>query len=266
MKILMTAVLLGMALTASAAVPSGERKLLLREEMQVARKEARAQQLMAALAPAAIGDPDSYGRYLKFIGLMNSGTISLASDCTPDPAFPPGPEDHCIVTAAAPGITSINIPDAARVLIPGKSANSLFCHWQTPFVVYAFANPTGVPQSGARIILTPTYTIQNPVLNDPALVDPDTGAPLAGSITVALPGIRRARSLDPGEVQIERENGTRVCDGGMMSKGLLAYYGLSAAQQANFFKSDTIITMNIVGQARLVDFATIIYGNRIVGD
>lgn len=266
MKILLTATLLAASVTASAA-ESGDARKLLREEQQAARKEAQVQQsLVAAATPATVGDADSYGRYVKFIGLMNTGVITLASDCTPDPAFPPGPEDHCIATAAAPAITPINIPDAARVLIPAKSANSLFCHWQTPFVVYGFANPTGTPQPGARIIITPTYTIQNPVLNDPALVDPDTGAPLAGSITVALPGVRRARSLDPGEVQVERENGTRVCDTGIVSKALLAGYGLSAAQQAAFFKADTVITMNITGSARLVDFASIIYGTRFVGD
>jgi hypothetical protein len=266
MKILMTATLLAASVTASAA-ESGDARKLLREEQLAARKDAHAQQLVAtAAAPATVGDADSYGRYVKFIGLMNTGVISLADDCTPDPAFPPGPEDHCIVPNPAPALTSFTINDAARVLIPAKSANSLFCHWQTPFVSFGFSNPTGVDQPAARIILTPTYVIQNPVLNDPALVDPTTGVPLAGSITVSLPGVRRARSLHPGEVQVERENGTRVCDTGIVSKALLASYGLSAAQQAAFFKADTVITMNLVGSARLVNFASVIYGTRFVGD
>lgn len=266
MKILMTAVLLALAAGSAAAESTGNRKLL-QEERQAARRDAQVQQnLLAAASPATVGDADSYGRYVKFIGLMNTGVINLATDCTPDPAFPPGPEDHCIVVNAAPALTSFTINDAARVLIPAKSANSLFCHWQTPFVSYTFANFTGVDQPAARIVLTPTYTIQNPVLNDPALVDPNTGAPLAGSITLSLPGVRRARTLHAGEVQSERENGTRVCDGGLISKGLLAGYGLSAAQQAAFFKNDTVITMSVVGQARMVDFASIIYGTRFVGD
>lgn len=39
-------------------------------------------------------------------------------------------------------------------------------------------------------------------------------------------------------------------------------FGLTDAQVKTFLNSDTVITMNIVGQAQLVDFATINYGTR----
>ena len=47
---------------------------------------------------------------------------------------------------------------------------------------------------------------------------------------------------------------------------LMEGYGLSATQAANFFKNDTIITMGLQGNATLVNFASIIYGTRFVGD
>lgn len=220
----------------------------------------------AAAAPDTTGDPDSFGRNVKFIGLMSSGVINLASDCTPDPDFPPGPDDRCFVTNAAPASTSFTATDVGRVVIPAKSANSLFCHWQTPVVVYAFSNPTGTYQPNARIVVTPSYTIQNAVLNDPSLIDPATGLPFGGSFTVGLAGIRHGRSLQPGETQIERDTETRSCIGGLVSERALEGMGLSDAQAKNFFKNETIITMNIQGTATLVDFASIIYGTRFVGD
>lgn len=260
--------LLATALLAATFTASGASNISLHQEYLQAKKEMTATRATETLAATAdTGDADSFGRNVKYIGLMSSGLISLASDCTPDPASPPGPDDHCFVTNPAPLATSFVAHDVARVLIPAKSTNSLICHWQTPIVVYAFNNPTAAYQSNARFTVTPTYTIQNSVLNDPALIDPNTGAPFAGSFTTSLVGIRRARSLQPGEFQIERETGTRACIAGIVSKrSLIEGYGLSATQAANFFKNDTIITMGLQGNASLVNFASIIYGTRFVGD
>ena len=257
--------LAAVGVTATATVWA---KKPLNPDYVAARKEIATQRAVEALAATAtVGDADSFGRNVRFIGLMNSGVVSLASDCTPDPDFPPGPDDHCIVTNPAPTTTTFNIPDVARVLIPAKSANSLFCHWQTPLVVYGFRNPTASYQPNGRIVITPTYTIQNPVLNDPSLINPDTGLPFGGSFTVSLTGIRHQRGLQPGDYQVERDSSTRSCIGGIVSKAaLIEGWGLSPTQAANFFKNDTVITMNITGSATLVDFASIVYGVRFVGD
>lgn len=232
-------------------------------------KKEMAQLKTTELAPAVTdtGDANSFGRNVKFIGLVSSGSITLASDCTPDPDFPPGPDDHCFVVNPAPAITNVTVTDAGRMMIPGKSSNSLFCHWQTPVVTYAFANPTGVYQPNARFTVTPSYKIENAVLNDPSLIDPATGLPFGGSFTTGLAGIRHSRSLQPDEFQVERDNNTRSCIAGMVSKrNLIEGFGLTEAQATNFFKNDTIITLNLQIQTRLVDFAGINYGTRFVGD
>jgi hypothetical protein len=236
------------------------------KELQIARQDIKALKLEAAAVGSEVGDPASFGRSVRFIGLMQSGVVTVADDCTPDPSSPPGPDDHCVVRNPAPALTGFNFADVGRVVIPARSANSLICHWQTPFVVYQFHNGTGAYQPNARFVATPSYTIQNPVLNDPALIDPATGLPFGGQFTLGLPGIRHARSLQPGEMQLERENATRVCLGGVISKQLLVGMGLSDAQATQFFRNDTVITMNLTGQVGLVDFATILYGVRFVGD
>jgi hypothetical protein len=250
---------LALPVAAHAATP-------LATERAAARAEVRAVRAEAAAAVTDVGDADSFGRNVRFIGTMQSGLLSLAGDCTPDPSAPPGPDDHCVTTAPAPLPTPFHIADVGRVVIPARAAHSLICHWQTPFVVYAFRNPTGVYQPNARFIVTPGYTIQNEVLNDPSLIDPATGLPFGGHYDTALAGIRQSRSLQPGEFQTERENATRVCLGGIISKQGLIGMGLSDAQATEFFKHDTVITMRLDGQAQLVDFASIIYGVRFVGD
>jgi hypothetical protein len=207
------------ATPAFAKAPTNPDYAQARKDLQEARIEA------ATPATTTVGDADSFGRYVKYIGLISTGFILVQSDCSADATGPLGPEDHCVVTNPAPAITSINIPDVARMIIPAKSSNSLFCHNQTAIVTYAFANNTGVYQPNARIVLTPSYVIQNASLNDPSLIDPTTGLPFNGQITLGL-----------------------------------------ATQAANFFKSDSIITMNLTGQAQMVDFAAINYGTRFFGD
>lgn len=251
-----------LAATAWAKKPVNPEYLQVKKEMAAARRMDA-----AAATGATSGDADAYGRNLKFIGLMSTGNITLASDCTPDPSFPPGPDDHCIVLNPAPATTAFTINDAAHIVIPAKSANSLFCHWQTPITYYSLHNDTGVFQGNARFVVTPNYTLENEVLNDPSLIDPTTGLPFGGSLTLGLSGIRHMRSMQAGESETNMENTTRSCIAGLISKrALIEGYGLTDAQATAFFKHDTIVTMNIRGTANLVDFASIYYGTRFVGD
>jgi hypothetical protein len=256
--LLATALVLAIAPAAQARKPSA-RELAARQEIRAAKVE-------AAAAGTEVGDFDSFGRNVRYIGSMQSGTVIVQGDCTPDPSFPLGPDDRCVATAPAPGLTAINVTDIGRVLIQGRATHSIICHWQTPIVIFGFQNPTGVFQDDARFVVNPVYTIENEVLDDPALIDPATGAPFGGQFQVGLGGIRRERSLQPGETQVEREAGTRVCIGGIVSAQMLRGFGLSDAQVTEFFKKDTTITMGMQGQAKLVEFATIIYGVRFVGD
>jgi hypothetical protein len=256
--LLATALVLAFAPAAQARKPSPREV--------AARKEIRAAKIELAAAADEVGDADSFGRNVRYIGTMQSATVTVTGDCTPDPENPPTPDFRCVATAPAPGLTVINEADVARVVIPGRSTHSIICHWQTPIVVFGFHNPTGVFQDDARFVVNPVYTIQNEVLNNPALIDPMTEMPFGGQFQVGLGGIRRERSLQPGESQVEREAGTRVCIGGVVSAQMLRGFGLTDAQVTEFFKKDTVITMDIQGQAKLVEFASIIYGVRFVGD
>jgi hypothetical protein len=243
-----------------------EMREYLRTDGMIEVPAAKAPSTTKAYTDEEVGDANSFGRAVNFIGTVQSGVLTIAADCTPDPAFPPGPNDHCVVPDAN-GFASINFPDMGKVLIPAKSAKTLFCHWQTPFGTMIYSNPTGVYQGQARAIFTATYKIENEVLNDPTLIDPNTGLPYGGVINTSLGSIRDGRSLQPGETQVYRDNYTRACLGGLVSKrALMESYGLSDAQATKFFKKDTKITIGMIGSTRHVSDGSMIIGTRFVGD
>ena len=240
--------LLGTALagTASAAKPDPEPALVA-----------------AAVTPEEVGDANSFGKNVKWLGLL-SGYVQLQESCTPAAGDPP--LENCIEVNPAPTPTSFNLVDVDRVILPGRSTETLICHWQTPIVSYSANNSTAGPaQFSLRV--TPTYRIENDVLNDPALLDPNTGLPFAGAIVLPLTSINRSARMDPGEFEFESITGTRMCIGGLITReSLINTYGLTPAQAKRFFRRTTTIRLDLVGQARLVDSANINIGTRFVGD
>jgi hypothetical protein len=234
--------------------------------MKKESQDAKAAQT-AGVAASDVGDADSFGRNAKWIGLMSSGTIYLtdfADDC--DPAnFQGGPDDHCVVLNPQPALTTFDFPDVARMVIPAKSSNSLFCHVQTPISSTLLGNNTA-SQLNARVLYNPVFTFENPVLNDPALINTDTGLPFNGKVVFTLPGISHQLSLQANETFLGRDDESRVCINGMISKIQLKALGLSDAQASNFFKQDTIVTMGINGRAQGVVFSSIINNVRWMGD
>jgi hypothetical protein len=234
--------------------------------MKQEQKAAKA--VAAAVAASDVGDADSFGRNAKWIGLMSSGVIQLtdfADDCLPE-NFQGGPDDHCVVLNPQPLATTFSFPDVGRMVIPAKAANSLFCHAQTPISSTLLQNTSGAGMT-ARVTYTPTYTFENPVLADPSLIDPTTGLPFNGKLTQTLSGISHRLTLQPGENFFGRDDETRFCINGMISKNMLkTTFGLTDAQATKFFTKDTIVTMGISGNAQGVIFSSMINNTRWLGD
>lgn len=229
-----------------------------------ARPVAGEQTLGAKRAPTQleVGDVDSFGRNLKWLGVQQMA-VELASTCGPvvDPAYP------CVHLDPVNPTTAFNLQDVQRFVIPGDSAESLFCHWFSPVLSVAYLNPTDFPVKG-WLDYTPTLTIENPVLNDPSLVDPNTGLPYNGRITVGMTGSEREEVLLGARQDLfSRTRDTATCVAGFVSKRqLVEVYGLSPAQARKFFRKPTTVRMNIRGNARFVADAYLIFGLRIVGD
>ena len=138
--------------------------------------------LIATAAQAAaptveeVGDADSFGRDVIYLGNAQTSNVALVADCTPDPmAPPPPPNDRCIVLNPQPAVTTFSEDGLATVQLPADVTKSLICFALTPNVNFEFSNQTGVQQSNAFYNARALITIENEVLDDPTLIDPATG-------------------------------------------------------------------------------------------
>ena len=208
-------------------------------------------------------DVDSFGRDVKWLGLT-SAFISVQSGC-PKPI---GPDEYCQERNPTVGAsTGFAFYDAARIVLPKYASNSILCYWFSPVLNYTWHNPTASRVTG-RLYYNPTLTIENPVLADPALIDPTTGAPFGGQLMTSMTSSERFQeSLEPGVMLMERSRDSTVCMAGFIShKSLVQNYGLTPAQADDFFASPTTVRLNVTGSVQYVDTASFVFGLRVVGD
>lgn len=166
----------------------------------------------------------------------------------------------------APASTSFDEPGLATISLPAKASKSLLCFTMTPFIFVDWQNNTAAPAL-ARFNAAADITIANPLLDDPALIDPGTGLPFGGAIQVSLSTWNNTHTLQPGEVDTERSTLTRACIAGIISqRSLVDNYGLTATQAKDFFKKPMTLTFGSRGSVALSTFTQYFYGFRVYGD
>lgn len=218
--------------------------------------------LAAAPTVEDVGDPDSFGRNVTYLGLAQTLSVTLVPDCTgSDPAI-----ERCIVQNAAPAATSFDESDLATMNLPAKATKSLVCFALTPFIDINWSNGTALQQT-ARFNASAVITIDNDVLADPTLIDPGTGLPFGGSLSLALSTWRHFKSIQPGEFEIESSTQSRNCIAGIISKrSLVENYGLTDAQATQFFKRPMTLHFGSRGNVSMSDGTSYFYGIRLYGD
>jgi hypothetical protein len=218
--------------------------------------------VMAAPTAADIGDADSFGRAVIYLGLAQTLPVLLADDCsTSDPTL-----ERCIVNQPVPLSTPFNEANLATMNLPAKATRSILCFTLTPFINVSWQNPTPSTQV-ARFTATADITIDNEVLDDPALIDPGTGLPFGGSLNLGLSTWHNTHSMAPGEFEDERSSQTRACIAGLLSKrNLVEGYGLTDAQATQFFKKPMTLHFGARGSAQLSQLTQYFYGIRLYGD
>jgi hypothetical protein len=126
---------------------------------------------------AAVGDAGSFGSKAIWLGVVFTGQVTLAADCT---GVPLGPDDRCVPIAPV-GPTPFYFPDLGRITLPANSTNTFICHWATPNGGYTYFNGTAAPAT-AQISVQPIYRLESKVLQGP---------PWNGGIDTVVSGLSR---------------------------------------------------------------------------
>jgi len=218
----------------------------------------------AAAAPTIedVGDPDSFGRNVTYLGLAQTLSVVVLDDCsTADPEF-----ERCILANPAPAPTTFNESALAAINLPPRATRSLMCFALTPIIQVQWQNLLATPAQ-AQFFASALVTIDNDVLDDPALIDPSTGLPFGGVLTQGLSTFADSHTMQPGENDFKSLQMSRSCIGGVISKrSLIDNFGLSETQATQFFRKPMTITFGARGTVGLSAFASYFYGIRLYGD
>jgi hypothetical protein len=259
-KLLLGIAVCGIAFAAAAGPAASPEQLDFRREADLLFRDFA----KAPPSDADVGDANSFGRNVKWLGLIQTGQVTLTSDCT---GAPSGPDDRCVLLNAAPAPTTFDLPDIGRMTLPPRSSHSLLCHWLTPIAFYQFHNTTAA-NANANIRLSPYIIVESDVLDDPLLIDPSTGLPFGGQLESGFAAtLADARTLEPGERASMRFGHSRDCIAGFLSKrNLIEGYGLTDAQATQIFRREITLRFGLRGSAAVVGDAFVLYGLRVMGD
>jgi hypothetical protein len=218
--------------------------------------------LAAAVTVEDVGDADSFGKNVTYLGIAQSIGVTLADDCTgTDPLV-----ERCTVQNPAPASTTVIENDLAVINLPPKATKTLMCFTLTPSIFIDWANFTGVQQM-ARFNANALISIENPVLADPALIDPATGLPFNGVLEIALSTWSHLQTMPDNSQEQERSMQTRSCIAGLISRRVLVDdYGLTDTQAKEFFKKAMTVRFGARVTAALSQYTNYFYGVRLYGD
>jgi len=213
----------------------------------------------------ASGDPDSFGRNVKFMGVVITGVVYLDETCI----FAPGellPEDRCVVLNAAPGATTFDVKDIGRITLPANSSKDILAFMGSHNRNYQFFNSTGAPQPSAFFRYVPYLTIESDALKDPRAVDPETNLPLNGKWEIGLSASTAVdRSLAINERMRDGSSYSRTCVN-CFSKTFFVENGIPADIVDRMYHGPITIRLNLRGSAKFVSDGTMFYAIRFFSD
>jgi hypothetical protein len=208
---------------------------------------------------ADVGDADSFGRPVKYLGFAQSGFAAVQPDCT---GQVPG---TCVTQTDPTTNASVTVfATTAVVRLPGRAAKSLLCFSLTPQGSISYSNQTAQPQN-VDASLYAVWRIESEVLNDPSLIDPATGAPYNGVMTSGTGLEYVFRNALPGERETRIPTSSRSCISGHLSRRALIGQGLSDSQAREFFRKPITIRFGARATGGNADVISG-YGVRIYGD
>lgn len=219
------------------------------QDARIERIRTKLDARVAASSSLDVGDPDSFGRPVKWLGMISSPLIVLRPDCTPQPGEPD--TMRCVPLASGHAVQEVN--DLGHIVLPARSVDSFICHWQSPSMSANMQGMYDEPYGRAYLTMYPVIRIESEVFKDPALIDPETGEPLNGAMDVYLNTAGVDATLAPGARTYLRNTASRVCVGGIINRASLkSYYGLTDEQVRAVFRHPMTLTLRATISARNV--------------
>jgi hypothetical protein len=261
---------LGIQITAAQkkSDANDERKSLLKELTDL--KKEQQSPVNSLLTATEVGEPDSFGKAVKFLGTAATGVVYVYRSCDPaillaEAEITLGADDRCLANTVGGGTSSATFNDLGRITIPGRSVDN---------VVYFILNNTvssetqnsfvnGLPVFSSYI---PRLTIESAALNDPAALDPATGLPLNGVLTVSAFGARVFnKTVAPDDFEFFYDTYSSAATRGF-ARGYFADLGLPQAVINNLYRQPMTIRLGMRVTARNVSFGQYFYAMRLTGN
>jgi hypothetical protein len=214
-----------------------------------------------AATPDDVGDADSFGHVVVYLGFKQTIPVNLSSDCTgSDPA-----RGRCVPLVEG-GTTVYDEKDLAVIRLPARATRTLLCHALTEFVSRDNFNFEGAPKQ-LQFTGVAQLTIENSVLNDPSLINKLTGQPFNGSFTTSSTLFSENRPIADQAQEHFFFSATKLCGPGIVSRQqLIQVYGLSPTQATLFFQRPITIRMGAAGRSQMSAGVQFLYSLRLFGD
>lgn len=239
------------------------------DEMKAVKKEQQ-NPVNSLLSAAQVGEPDSFGRNVKFLGTATTGVVYVYRSCDPQILLDEleltlGADDRCLAHTVGGATSSGTFNDIGRITIPGKSADNVIYFIANNTVNSEFQNnfANGLPVFFSYI---PRLTIESAALNDPAALDPTTGQPLNGVLTVNISGAKQfSRTVAANDFEFFFDQYSSAATRGF-ARGYFADLGLPQSVINNLYRQPMTIKLGIRVTARGVYFGQYLYAMRLTGN
>jgi hypothetical protein len=220
---------------------------------------------MNALSAADVGEPDSFGKNVKFFGIAVSGLVILSTDCSEANVGILGPDDRCHLITDQNVVTGANYLDLGRITIPGKSVDNVLHLLSRSSYSYSIGN-LGTTPGTARVGFVPSLTLESIAFNDPSAIDPATGLPMNGAFKSNATGLfSTTKTIAAGAIENVSNN-----TGGSSILGFSREYfrliGMSNAAIDIFYKNPVTIKIGIRASTQLASESTFRYSIRLMGN
>lgn len=224
----------------------------------------------SAVSASDVGEPDSFEKNARFMGIAASGIMYVYYSCDPailsaDLGLVLGPDDRCLAAPNPAVIASATFTDTARINMPAKANKNIVYVLNNHSINWEFAN-LGATQIFGQMNYSPRITIESDALNDPAAIDPTTGLPMNGSYTTTGNGTKfSSMILAPGASFTNVESYTRANTIGF-SRQFFANLGLPQSVINDLFNKPMTIRLGGRISVRGVSFGQFAYSARFLGN